>query len=142
MSITLAGVAPFSPRVSAPIAPTGPLAATGPPVGVHAVVKVCAWCSARAQRLEMALWAPLPRALVLALRGAGATSDGICPDCARGERRKHGQPPMPEVVSAYAKTALPDAHPEDAPLLVGAVHVRPGDLPFAACGACLRRFRG
>ena len=76
----------------------------------HVVIRVCCWCDSRAQRLEMALWTPMPPALIRMLRVAGFTTDGLCPDCWRDGAATFGVRMPREAAVEQAIRKLPDLH--------------------------------
>ncbi|CAA9287533.1 MAG: hypothetical protein AVDCRST_MAG77-4418 [uncultured Chloroflexi bacterium] len=58
----------------------------------------------------MALWTRMPPVLVNALREAGYTTDGLCPDCWRARAGMHGVR-LPRFAAVdHAIQELPDHH--------------------------------
>lgn len=112
-----------------------------PPPPVFAVVRVCGWCSTQAQALEMELWVPMERALVLQLRLAGFSTDGMCPTCFAKDYTDRGKKPPPyphrvPAVHAFRPLAIvsdPQAVERHSATIT---HI---DLPFDECLPCIQQ---
>lgn len=112
---------------------------------------VCSWCSERYRHFYLHVWLRAERAVIVALRMAGHTSDALCPECKDTYFPKRNVSALPLTDEAFTQEVRTLLEVNGMPLLLSpkppetiTVHgarVTEADAnnPFSECWPCMRR---
>ncbi|HEV2123043.1 MAG TPA: hypothetical protein VGW38_09750 [Chloroflexota bacterium] len=112
---------------------------------------VCSWCDQRYRHFYLHVWLRAERAVIVALRAAGHTSDALCPECKDTYFPKRDVPALPLTDEAFTQEVQALLEANKMPLLltleppeiitVHGARVTEADAnnPFPECWPCMRR---